>query len=112
VTVPELGAAGAGQRVCQVHGSHRPALLAVHTHHIQPLGMGGDDEPRNRVDVCPSGHFNIHAILAALVFGRPLPGGTRREKQVAAQGFARWVEAGRPGNPHAAYGLQEVAHHG
>jgi hypothetical protein len=74
--------------------------------------MGGANDPGNRVDVCPSGHFNIHVILAALVFERSLPGGTRRERQLAAQGFARWVEAGRPGNPHAAYGLQEVSRHG
>lgn len=97
---------------CRVHGSHRPGVITLHTHHIQPLGMQGPDVPENKVRICPTGHANVHAIMAALVFGHPVPKGSRSEYELARQGYARWVDAGRPGNPHASYGLvHEPDHH-
>lgn len=90
---------------CQVHGSHRPGVVTVHHHHIQPEAMGGPTEPANLVTVCPTGHYNIHAAMAALVFGTPVPKVTREELRIATLGYQRWIDAGKPGNPHAAYGL-------
>lgn len=71
--------------------------------------MGGPDEETNRVVVCPTGHFNIHAALAALVFNHPMPKVSRSERQLAMTGYKRWVAAGKPGNPHGAYALQHPA---
>lgn len=93
---------------CEVHGSHRPEPITLHHHHLQPLGMGGPDEDANIVVVCPTGHFNIHAALAALVFNHPMPRVARSERQLAMTGYKRWVAAGKPGSPHAAYGLTHV----
>jgi hypothetical protein len=91
--------------VCQVHGSHRPEVITLHVHHVQPLSMGGPNLPSNKVVVCPTGHYNVHAVLAALVFGHDVPRATRAERHLAEVGFQMWVDAGRPGNPHGAYGL-------
>jgi hypothetical protein len=90
---------------CEVHGSHRPEPITLHHHHIQPLGMGGPDVAANRVLICPTGHYNVHAVMAALVFNKPLPRASRTERQLALAGYRSWVAAGKPGNPHAAYGL-------
>jgi hypothetical protein len=94
---------------CHVHGSHRPAPLLLHVHHVQPLGMGGPDVETNKVTVCPTGHFNIHTVLAALVFGHPVPKSTQNERHLAEVGYEMWAGAGKPGNPHAAYGLHGPA---
>lgn len=67
--------------------------------------MGGPNVPANKVTVCPTGHFNIHAILAALVFGKPAPKATRSETDLARRGYEAWLAASKPGNPHGAYGL-------
>lgn len=96
--------------LCEVHGSHRPEVITVHHHHVLPLGMGGPDKPENRIAVCPTGHYNIHAVLAALVFNHPLPKSTRTERQLAMKGYKAWIAAGKPGNGHAAYGLAHVTH--
>lgn len=90
---------------CELHASHRPAPITMHTHHVQPLGMGGPDVPANRVEICPTGHANVHAVMAAIVFDKPVPASTRTEAHLARRGYEMWVAAGRPGNPHAAYGL-------
>lgn len=66
--------------------------------------MGGPSEPANFVTVCPTGHFNIHAALAATVFDTPVPEVTPEELRLANLGYQRWLDAGKPGNPHAAYG--------
>jgi hypothetical protein len=92
--------------VCRVHGSHRPAVITLHVHHVQPISMGGPNEPENKVIICPTGHFNVHAVLAALVFDKPaVPKATRMETELAHRGYEAWLAAGRPGNPHGAYGL-------
>lgn len=90
---------------CHVHGSHRPAVITTHTHHIQPLGMGGPNVAANKVEICPTGHANTHAALAAIVFGKPVPKVARAELELARRGYAAWVAAGKPGNPHAAFAL-------
>jgi hypothetical protein len=96
----------AGERPCQLHGSHRPPPLVTVKHHVQPLGMGGPDDPTNWLWTCDTGHRNVHALLGPLANGGVMPaGGTRTERAAAARGFAAWVRAGRPGNPHAAWAL-------
>jgi hypothetical protein len=82
---------------CEVHGWHRPPVLETERHHIQPLAMGGPDVPENKVKVCGTGHANIHRVLRALAYGKPVPRSTRRERALAARGLAMWIDAGRPG---------------
>lgn len=103
VTAAEL--APSPDHQCLVHRTHTPRPLLLHVHHVQPQGMGGPDIETNRVTICPTGHFNVHTVMAALVFGHPVPKSTRNERDLAQAGFDAWVAAGRPGNPHASYGL-------
>jgi hypothetical protein len=93
------------ERACHVHGSHRPEAITLHVHHVQPISMGGPSVPDNKVVVCPTGHFNVHAVLAALVFDQPQPKATRNEVELARRGYEAWIAAGKPGNAHGAYGL-------
>jgi hypothetical protein len=81
---------------CLVHRYHRPPVLETEVHHVWPLGMGGPDEPANRLPVCPTGHSNIHRVLRALVAGKPVPKCTRAEMRLAVRGFTAWMQAGRP----------------
>jgi hypothetical protein len=84
---------------CEVHGYHWPPVLGTVVHHIWPRGMLGPDVPENRVEVCSTGHLSIHRCLDDLLHGLPLSRGTRRERQLAQQGFDAWVAAGKPGRP-------------
>jgi hypothetical protein len=102
--VPPPAGARPSTAGCQVHKSHRPEPLLLHVHHIQPRGMGGADVAGNRVTVCPTGHFNIHTALAALVYDKPVPKAMTEELHYARLGFHMWDLAGKPGNPHASYG--------
>jgi hypothetical protein len=72
---------------CTVHGYHRPTPLRTVLHHILPQEYGGPTVAANLVKVCDTGHYNIHACLDALLAGKPMPGGTRREKALARQGL-------------------------
>ena len=95
---------------CQLHGYHSPKPLWIERHHIQPLGMGGPDVAANWLSCCPTGHFNIHALMGPLANGKPMPsGGTTSERAYAQRGVDAWVAAGKPGDPHAAYGLHRPA---
>lgn len=49
---------------CQVHNKHVPESHSNHRHHVWPLGMGGPDIEDNIVVVCPTGHSNIHHLMA------------------------------------------------
>ena len=81
---------------CAVHRFHRPPVRETERHHIQPLSMGGPDTPANIVKICPTGHSSVHVAIRDLVRLR-VPKGTREERRLAQVGFARWVQAGRPG---------------
>ncbi len=48
---------------CKVHRGHKPWVSDVEIHHIHPKGMGGPDTKDNKVDVCPTGHTNLHSLL-------------------------------------------------
>lgn len=90
---------------CEIHGVHRPGVVTVNHHHILPLGMGGPDTKDNQVVICPTGHANVHAAMAALVFSKPMPKVARNELKLAKMGYQKWIDAGKPGNPHAAYAM-------
>lgn len=80
---------------CTLHGSHgtaRPLRGAVH--HVWPLGAGGPDVAENRIDVCETGHANLHLIMWELAHGRPAPKCARSELAYAKRGVAEWLTAG------------------
>jgi hypothetical protein len=89
---------------CKVHPRHAPPCITTHDHHIVPQAMLGESVPENMVEVCPTGHYNIHAALASLVFGKAMPKVTKEEQRLAQLGYDRWTAAGSHGNPHASYG--------
>jgi hypothetical protein len=68
--------------------------------------MGGPDEPSNWLYTCDNGHRTIHNLMGPVANGKPTPKfGTKTEREWAAEGISRWISAGMPGNPHAAYGV-------
>lgn len=85
---------------CTVHGKHIPRPLRTVWHHIQPLAMGGPDEPANKVEICDTGHYDVHRLLGDLIRdGAMRRGGTHQERLLARQGYTAWVTAGKPGQP-------------
>jgi hypothetical protein len=91
---------------CEVHRYHSPKPLVIVKHHLVPLSCGGWDTRDNYVYVCDSGHRNLHHLIGALYNDDPMPkGGTRMERALAKDSYARWVAMGKPGNRHGAYGL-------
>ena len=111
--MPTLPAGGRGGH-CTVHGSHRPAVSGTEIHHVWPKGMGGPDVADNRVEVCPTGHTNIHNWMAYRLYltghlqrptPLPIPLATVAEKKLAERGIADWIAAGKPGDVTAAYAL-------
>jgi hypothetical protein len=67
-------------------------------HHIYPQEWGGPTVSSNLVEVCDTGHYNIHAILTLMVAGTPLDKnlGTKKEYALAKQGYDTWVLNGKP----------------
>lgn len=66
---------------CAVH-KHRE-LVPLHTHHVHPLGEGGEDVKGNEVIVCANGHYSVHALLDLMLkfhrqAGEPVPWIRRR----------------------------------
>ncbi len=51
------------RKPCLVHPKHKPEPHLTHIHHIWPLGDGGPDVEANTVVICPTGHYNVHALL-------------------------------------------------
>ena len=100
---------------CSLHVTHVPKSAWVELHHIQPKAMLGPDTLDNLVACCPTGHYNVHSYMSWLIFGKdagdPEPVHTRSEKALAQQGVAKWIAAGKPGNPHAAYGIHGLPVH-
>lgn len=78
---------------CTVHRYHWPKPLRTVRHHVWPKEFGGPDSASNLVNVCDTGHYNIHAILTAYLKGAPLPKGTRMEKALARYGFEQITNA-------------------
>jgi hypothetical protein len=83
---------------CELHKEHRPLPLETEVHHKWPLGMGGPDKPENKIKVCPTSHSTIHVLIRMLVNGVELPkNGLAHEKELAHEGYNKWVAAGKPG---------------
>lgn len=51
------------ERRCHVHLGHHPAPQNVARHHIVPTSWDGPDEVSNLIDICPTGHENVHTLL-------------------------------------------------
>jgi hypothetical protein len=94
--VTVLAVADAFPGLCALHETHRPRNLALHRHHILPLGMGGTHDAWNVITACPTGHTNVHLILKQIHRGQSLRGG-HSEKRIALLGYALWEHIGRPG---------------
>lgn len=74
---------------CTVHGYHYPKPLRTVIHHVWPREFGGPDVAANRVQTCDTGHYSIHTLLDQLRKGKPMVGGTRRERELARLGYDR-----------------------
>jgi hypothetical protein len=75
---------------CTVHGYHWPEPLRTVKHHILPESEGGKATPDNLVLVCDTGHYSIHHILdIALATGKLPALGTRKEREIASEGYRR-----------------------
>lgn len=86
----ELLTAAASRYPCKVHGYHWPRPSRSVKHHIWPQEYGGPTVPDNLVWTCDTGHYNIHALLDAMLAGTPLlPHATREEKRLAGLGLSR-----------------------
>ena len=81
---------------CVVHRYHWPVPARTVVHHILPQEYGGPDTPENKVPVCDTGHYNIHAFLDALVRGlKLLPKVTRKEEALARRGYFAYLKTTR-----------------
>lgn len=89
---------------CEVHtGRHSPRPHVNHIHHIRPKEYGGADKADNKRVACPTGHYNVHQYLDALIEwdkanpGKPMPYDytryfTKGERELAEEGFKRIKE--------------------
>ena len=88
---------------CEIHGYHWPRLHGTVNHHIQPLAWGGPDTEDNQIEICPTGHMNVHVLLDLFADNRSTyglkertKGFTRKEIDLAEQGYNAWADAGHP----------------
>lgn len=107
---------------CMVHGSHRPEPLVCVFHHIIPREWQSKWQPGAKgirglvwapdcVQVCPTGHSNIHVHIRAIISELQLLPldrsgidlwryvtmeykGRTREQKVAKQAFLNWSTVG------------------
>lgn len=90
-----LGIVATTSAKCVVHVNHSPVPRVNVIHHVWPKGKGGPDVAENRIVVCPTGHYNIHKLLAEYEKANGDPGAKARqpftssEQQFAALGFER-----------------------
>lgn len=87
---------------CQVHRTHDPRALGTVIHHVWPKAMAGPDIPSNRIEICDTGHRNVHRLLDDLIASDGVSmrrGGTHNERALARVGFNAWAKAGKPGHP-------------
>jgi hypothetical protein len=81
---------------CIVHGYHWPVPVRTVRHHIWPKEWGGPDVESNLVNVCDTGHYNIHAYMDAAFGGKPVPKITKRERLYAELGLKAYYESRKP----------------
>lgn len=68
----EIVSAEASATGCRVHHSHAPEPKVFHRHHVVPRSWGGGSG--ETVDVCPTGHYNVHHLIDAYVRAGGDPG--------------------------------------
>jgi hypothetical protein len=59
---------------CAIHKFHAPVPHVIHTHHVLPQSWGGDTVPANLIDLCPTGHYNVHHLIDAYIRSAGDPG--------------------------------------
>ena len=77
-------------RGCALHRIHLPRSSQTHKHHVFPkylqLRKWGEVRDRRTVDVCPTGHNDVHAALDAIFDGKVAPKGVgQREWEMATE---------------------------
>lgn len=88
-----------GPAVCVCVSVHVPRVHRFHVHHVQPRSWGGGDDPSNLVWLCPSGHYNVHALLNHYVRAMGEPSWELRRgfspytRGLAERAWVAWVES-------------------
>lgn len=82
--------------MCKCVGKHVPLPMAYHKHHIIPKYLGGTDSKENLLVLCPTTHYNVHALLQhyGRYKGTP-PGSVRKHYSDYVQGLAKRAWEGR-----------------
>lgn len=52
---------------CGLHKAHAPMPLYTQRHHILPKAWGGADSELNVIELCGTGHDNVHFVLNEMV---------------------------------------------
>lgn len=94
-----VGALTLPWRGCVLHRIHFPKPSRTHQHHRFPKYLQLRIWPTVRhpqvVDVCPTGHDDVHAALDAIFAGRPIPKGVgRKERELAHEAVMLYTQAG------------------
>lgn len=82
--------------MCPCVGKHVPLPTQFHKHHIVPLYLGGSNDKSNLFVLCPTTHYNIHALLQK--YGRnggTPPGSVRKHYSDFVQRLAKQAWDGR-----------------
>lgn len=58
---------------CAIHSYHSPTVAEFNSHHIVPLSWGGQNVSANRIELCPTGHINVHVLLDEYVKADDIP---------------------------------------
>lgn len=78
--------------LCQVHIRHIPRSHVNHVHHVWPKGLGGPEIAENKIITCPTGHYNIHQLLALWIKIDGDPG--RKSRKIYSHGEQDYAELG------------------
>lgn len=68
--------------LCVIHRYHWPKPQRTVRHHCWPKEYGGPDVEENLINLCDTGHYNVHTAIEDLRRGR-VPKGTRKELALA-----------------------------
>jgi hypothetical protein len=80
---------------CVLHRVHLPKPVRTHLHHRFPkylqMRKWGRVLDQQTVNVCASGHDDVHAAIEALLRGMPVPRGVgRKERELAEYAVRRY----------------------
>ena len=82
------------QAGCVLHRIHLPRPVQTHRHHKFPkflqLRKWGEVRDRRIINVCPTGHSDVHHAINVMLGSEPkmLPGVGRKERALAAEAVA------------------------